>query len=463
MSMSSRPQNQGSPEQRVGRLVARLRNHALWDSLLIFSPPLLVAICIAAYCHHAGWIAPLTLLLLGPTIVGLGFFAVVARYRTLIPARNFAAHLVDEKTDAKDRFLTLSSIQGSPQPAPLVARLRGEAAALLERIDFRREFPYRIKRSFCWSLSGSLLAAALFYFSMPLAESRLRQALPHENIREVAEKMARQPRLLGLADRLQTLAARLQQTSVQEPEKRTLIHQALEQIENQQKKEKEKESQDLLGEALSALRGLEEQSGRQQKEPAEDGGGIQSGTADEDAGKGQKNQGSDGAKGERSAERGNDPQKGKTARGDSKEQGKEQSSQAEGEKRSEQPDPNKSDKGPGAEVTGKTRGGREEKPGQEKLGRSRSEEPPRDAPPAERFYKPGEQGKGGVKGAGYVTVQLPEEMAVEAKGERTIGNPAKETKTYPKVPVSNTPLPAHVPDAPAEKQQLPLEYRGIIR
>jgi hypothetical protein len=29
--------------------------------------------------------------------------------------------------------------------------------------------------------------------------------------------------------------------------------------------------------------------------------------------------------------------------------------------------------------------------------------------------------------------------------------------------VSNVPLPPHVPDAPAEKQQLPLEYRGIIR
>jgi hypothetical protein len=109
-------------------------------------------------------------------------------------------------------------------------------------------------------------------------------------------------------------------------------------------------------------------------------------------------------------------------------------------------------------VKGKSQGGP-----QEKLGRSRSEEPPKDAPPAERFYKPGEQGKAGIKGAGYVTVQLPEELAVESKGEGPLGKPAKETKTYPKAPVSNAPLPAHVPDAPAEKQPLPLEYRGIIR
>jgi hypothetical protein len=44
-----------------------------------------------------------------------------------------------------------------------------------------------------------------------------------------------------------------------------------------------------------------------------------------------------------------------------------------------------------------------------------------------------------------------------------INKPSKETKAYPKTPVSNAPLPAHVPDAPTETQQLPLEYRGIIR
>jgi hypothetical protein len=148
-------------------------------------------------------------------------------------------------------------------------------------------------------------------------------------------------------------------------------------------------------------------------------------------------------------------QKEKSARSDSREKSKEKSSQADGAGRGEQPDPNKSDRGAGTELAAKTRAG-----SPEKLGRSRSEEPPRDAPPAERFYKPGEEGKG-VKGAGYVTVQLPEELAVESKGEGTIGKPTKDI--YPKSPMSNAPLPAHVPGAPAEKQPLPLEYRGIIR
>jgi hypothetical protein len=240
------------------------------------------------------------------------------------------------------------------------------------------------------------------------------------------------------------------------------IHQTLKQVEDQQKKEKEQESQDLLGQALTTLEGLEKQAGQRQKESAEPSGGSQNSSSGED-GEGQRNQASDGTQDERRAARGNDLQKEKIARGDSKQPGEQKNPQTKGASAGEEPDPNRSDKGSGAEGSGKTRGAQEEKLGQEKLGRSRSEEPPRDGPPAERFYKPGEKGRDGVKGAGYVTVQLPEEMAVEAKGQETTGNPAKETKTTPKVPVGNVPLPAHLPDAPAEKQQLPLEYRGIIR
>ena len=60
-------------------------------------------------------------------------------------------------------------------------------------------------------------------------------------------------------------------------------------------------------------------------------------------------------------------------------------------------------------------------------------------------------------------MQLPEELAADSKGEATTIKQTKEAKAYPKAPVSNVPLPAHVPEAPTEKQQLPLEYRGIIR
>jgi hypothetical protein len=458
MGTSADAQNRESPEQRVGRLVAQLRNHALWDSLLIFSPPLLVAIYLAVYLYRGAWIAPIAFLLLSGAVIGVGLLAVVVRTRPLIPSVRSAARLVDERTKAKDRFLTLATIDVALWPAALVGRLRGEAATLLERIDFRREFPYRIKRSFYWSFLVSLIAAALFHLSMPLMGSTRRQAPAYEKLSELAEKMAQRPHLSVLAHDLRTLAMKLEQPNVAEQEKQMLIHKTLEQVERQQKKEEEKESRALLGETSSTLQGLEQQSARSQQKDAEKGGGAQSNPS-QGQGEGKQSQGGGDSKGELNAERSKDMQQGQGARGDSKEQGKEKNQQSQGDGKDNQPDPSsKSDKETGKELTGKTPGG-----SQEKLGRSRSEEIPHGAPPPERFYQPGEQGKEGVKGARYVTVQLPEELAADSKGEGTIGKPSKETRAYPKAPVSNAPLPAYVPDAPTEKQQLPLEYRGIIR
>jgi hypothetical protein len=110
-------------------------------------------------------------------------------------------------------------------------------------------------------------------------------------------------------------------------------------------------------------------------------------------------------------------------------------------------------------MSGKTEGNREDKLGKNK----QSEEIPRGAPPAERFSRPGEQGNEGIKGARYVTVQLPEDVAADSKGETTGAKDSKNNRVGPKLPVSNVPLPAHVADAPTEKQQVPLEYRELIR
>src|SRR4029077_12509124 len=166
MRTSSDVENRGSPEHRVDRLAAQLRNHALWDSLLIFLPPLLLSIYFLIYLYRAAWIAPPTLLVLGVASIVVALLAMVARYRPLIPSVRFAARLVDERTGAQDRFLTLATIDAGLWPSSFLARLRGEAAALLARIDFRREFPYRIKRSFYWSLLACLVVAALFHLSM---------------------------------------------------------------------------------------------------------------------------------------------------------------------------------------------------------------------------------------------------------------------------------------------------------
>jgi hypothetical protein len=315
-----------------------------------------------------------------------------------------------------------------------------------------------MKRSFYWSFLVSLVAAVLFHLSMPLLGSTRRQVSAYERINELAEKMAQRPHLAALAHDLQTLAAKLQQPSASEQEKETLIHKNLEEVERQQKQEKEKDSRTLLGEASSTLKGLEQQSARsQQKDSEKSGGGARGDLSQEGEGQGRQSQGDGDSKGDRNAEVSNEMQRGQNARGSSKEQGKEKIQQSQGDGKNQQSDSSRqSDKNAAQDLTGKSSGDTQQ------LGRSRSEKIPDGAPPAERFYKPGE-GKEGVKGAGYVTVQLPEELAADSKGETTTTKQAKEPRAYPTPPVSNVPLPAHVPDAPTEKQQLPLEYRGIIR
>src|SRR5437773_10838360 len=150
-----------SPEKLIHRLVTQLGNHALWDALLIFLPPLIVAIYLLIYFFQARWIGPLGLFLMIVTVAGL-VLAVLFRYRPLVPSVGSAARLVDDHTGAKDRFLTLLTIEPSPNAASLVSRLRMEAAQFQTRIELKRDFPFQIKRSFYWSVFGSMVAALLF-------------------------------------------------------------------------------------------------------------------------------------------------------------------------------------------------------------------------------------------------------------------------------------------------------------
>jgi hypothetical protein len=79
----------------------------------------------------------------------------------------------------------------------------------------------------------------------------------------------------------------------------------------------------------------------------------------------------------------------------------------------------------------------------------------------ERFLKPGEKGEKGIKGARFVTVELPEGQEPARPSGRS---KSSRRRLRPKVPVSNVPLPPFKgADAARKKQQVPLEYRGLIR
>ena len=455
-----------SPETFVGHVAQQLRSHVLWDSLLIFSPPVLAVLYLIVVLYRAASIPALPVLLLAPASIVIGMLAVILRFRSRVPSLPATAGLVDDKAEAKDRFITLTTVDSSPSSEAMLGRLRREAMGLLNRVEMRRDFPYRLKRSFYWSLIGSLVVIVLFHllFNGTLTRSGV---APQQRIRALAEQMAQRPPLAEIARGLRSLAAKLDDPQLARQEKQSLTQEIQKQVEEQQKKEEQQDnkdllSKDLLSEASSTLKSLEQEpGGENQQEQQKEGGGVQSNASQEGRGEGKQGQGSGGdSKGEVSAQLNPEMKDGKSTQGDP--QGKSQQNnpgeQKEQKANQPQPDPTNPEKTNTDKSAGKMKESSEGK-----SGKNTSEELPQDGPPAERYYQPGEQGREGIKGAKYVTVQLPEEIAPGGNDVATSSKDGKEIRNRPKLPVSNVPLPAHVPEAPAEKQRMPLEYRDLIR
>ena len=450
-----------SPEQLIHSLVRKLRHQVLWDALLLVSPPLAVVLYCLFYLAFNTWISPIFAALLGFAALCLGALAIAMRYRPNVPSIRAAAHLIDDRAGAQDRFLTLATLQASSSTMLLVSRLRAEAAALQSRIALKREFPYRIKRHVYTSLVFSVAAALLFHLLLPVAHSTLHPQTAYDRLRDLAQQMALRPGLQDIARSLQNIAAKLEDPRMPAQEKGDLAQEERRKLEEQEKKQPEKQDRDLLSQAAGTLEGMEQQAGAgERKKDQEGGGGIQSNLPQQGQGEGEQSEGSGGdSKGEH-GQSNSEMQQGKMAQGDPKPQGNEKSAGDKSGGNDSQPDPNK----PGKDQSDKNRAGKTDGNGADQDGRNKvTEEIPQAAPPAERLYKPGEGGYQGIKGAGYVTVQLPEELASEEKG----GGQKRDSKggkaQASQIPVSNVPLPKHVPDAPSERQQMPLEYRGIIR
>ena len=451
-------QEYGSPEDFVHRLVRHLRNHVVWDSLLTFSPPVLALLYLLAVVYRGEWIPALPLLLLALAVIVIGLLAVILRVRPRVLSMPAAARLVDDKAEAKDRFVTLATVELSPSSEAMLARLRREAMGMLSRVEIRRDFPYQLKRPFYWSTIGSLAVILLFHLLVNSSFTKSGVSL-QQRIRDLAEQMTHRPPLAEIARGLQSLADKLDNLQVASEEKQSLIDKMQEQIERQQDREQEQNNQNLLSDASSTLKSLEQETGGGgQQEQKKDGGGVQSNASQEGQGEGKTNQGGGGdSKGELSAQLNPEMKDGKSAQGDPQGKGQEKNLGDQKEQKADQSDPSNPEK------TTDESAGKMKQNSEGRSGKSRSEEMPKDGPPAERYRQPGEQGPDGIKGAKYVTVQLPEEIVADSSGTTTSSKDGKEIRNRPKLPISNVPLPAHVPEAPAEKQRMPLEYRDLIR
>ena len=464
MALSSNLAERTRPETVVFRLRARLGNHALWDALFFFIPPVLAGLCAAYLLLQGAWVNQLVASATAIIAIGLGALAVILRYRPRIPKLPQAAHLVDQRAGAKDHFLTLATIDPANCPEPLLSRLRQDTEEMAGRVELTRDFPYKVKTPTYWSAGSSLIALLLLYFLLPVAGAMIHPVSASQRLRELAEKMAQAPRLKDLAESLKTLAAKLEEAKIQPEEKQASVQELEQKIAERQKQEGEKNNHDLLSQAADELKGAEQQQSaggqEQQKNQSQGGGNLQSNLAKEGQGEGKQSQGSGGADGEgkMSAQSSKDMEQGKSAQGNPKEPGQDKNQQHQGDAKGNQPDPNRPGKESDRDKAEKGQGGSKEGSGKNQA----SEQPPQSAPPAERFYQAGE-GKNGIKGARYVTVQLPEDVAAESKGESKATKIGIGNRGRSQVPVSNVPLPAHLPNAATEKQPMPLEYRGIIR
>jgi hypothetical protein len=459
MQVSARLIRRERPESLVHRVVARLRRQALWDSLLLFVPPAVALIGLFAALFQTAWLSPNALAVAAIIVIALSVLAVALRCRPRVPSVRSAARLVDQQVGAQDHFLTLATVEAAKQPVALIARLRGQAEQFRDRVELRRDFPYRPKPSAYWSSGGSLIAAVLIYFLLPVGFPGRDLAATPERLRDAARQLAVKPELRALAEELETIAARLEDPNVSPEEKQTLTERLEQKIEEERKKTQPEENRDLLSQAVSAVGGQEQQqaSGGQQEKQQKGAGGIQTNAPQQGQGKNQQSQGGSGdGKGESAAQLNQGMDQGKSSQTKPDQPGRDKNSSGEAKNKQNHPDPDQPD--PSKSNPGKTQGGVKEGGGKQQA----SAEPPPQGGPAERFYKPGE-GKDGIKGAGYVTVQLPEEVVADAKGESRASKDPKNARTRTPVPVSNVPLPAHVPNAPAEKQPLPIEYRDIIR
>jgi hypothetical protein len=449
------------PEQLLRGVRGRLRQHALWDALLLFLPPLATLVYCLVFLLVNDWISLFSAAAFVLLAIALAVLAIVVSYRPHVPSITSAARMIDHRIGAQDRFLTLATLSSPPAPATLVSRLRLETARLQNRITIKRDFRYKMDRKVYPSLLISVLTAVLFPLVLPLADSTRHPVRIDGDLRELADRMARRPNLEQSARSLRNLATKLDDPSVPQDEKRELIHEERQKIEQDQRRQADPEDRDLLSQAAGTLQGVEQQAGQGEgRKDQAGGGGIEATLPQQARGEGTSdNQSGSGSKDNLTAQLDNNMQPGKKAEPKPEKSGKAQSSSADSSGNAHKAEPDQSSKDQRNERAGKTDAAQDRRGGRSKS----SEEIPQGAPPAERLYKPGEGEYQGIKGAGYVTVQLPEQLAGQGKGTRQKRDGQGGTAGNSQIPVSNVPLPKHVPDAPTEKQQMPLEYRAIIR
>lgn len=442
------------PEKLLDGLRHRLRAHALWEAVLLFLPPLLAVGYIAFLLHRLTWVGANTVVAAGAALVCVAVLLAAWRFRSRLASPRVLARLIDNRAEAKDRFVTLATIDPTSCSHALLSRLRSEAASLVPRVDLKRDFPFRVPRSVLNASIASLAAVLLFHLLLDLAPRAMPRARAVKELALLSQELSRVSGFEKPAERLKTLLAKLEEPTVSKEEKHALTEQLLIRIREQLAGAQRGtgSGEELLRRAADLLSGLEQ--GLEKGQGKGSGGGQQRTPWGRDGAGNKTGEGSDAEhRGGLTIPSLNLP--GSPVPGLTTPRGGQLKGEAEGGRGGEGQDAQGPDKGSNLE--------RGTKAGAELKGIQGKWEQKPTGPTPERFLRPGEKGEAGLKGSRFVTVRLPEEeTGSEAGGAQAGGK--RNRVVSPKPPVGNLPLrQPDQPEASPEKQPVPLEYRGMIR
>ena len=420
----------GSPEMLAPRLQTRLRRHFLWDSLLLFVPPL------AAFLYGTGllfqwhWIGAEVLVFSAAAGFGIALALGCDRVRG-IPTVPTLARLIDDKVHGRDRFLTLATLNLYSAPSSLVLRLKDEAKRLLHRVNLTKDFPYRIKRGALVSCLTSAMVVLAFRALLPAALSPWPTST---SLREIVEGGNRlwENSASALTRQVEGLMSRLRrQIPLPWQAPPAKLKQASESI-TPKEPQPQRPSDSQLSDRVARARGGEDPKLKDRgsrRDPRGSGGALQN-SKELRGGKRETR----GPPSKALSSKNSEDRKEKDLKGGEAKAGI-----------------GGGDRGMGARQRDQTHGG----------SSTRQRKIPKGKTP-ERFRRPGEDGGRGLQGARFVTVELPEDAApVLASGP---GEGGTSPSKLP-VSVSNIPLPPpqQKRDHDGEIQHIPLEYRQLIR
>jgi hypothetical protein len=452
-----------------------------------------IAVALAGCC----WVIldllalPQWLIFVPLTVLGAWLVLVTQQAKRSVE-QDFAATLIDEKTDSKDRFLTVStSPQGQPD-SPLFPMLQRQVAERIPAFRLDRDVPFVFDRRIVASLIGSALCILALIMLPPLfAPTEESDAaspasfIPQQEIQkleEAARMLTRKgapPEEQAAGQQLRTLAENLKDPTLSQEDKQRLIEETQKKIQlsmpqllpfdlkifandskndtgegnRSDKQQKEGESQGKSNEPAEKGRGASPSGGtdrqqqgaqdgqqqadnKSQPQPKEGGGGIKFNQPQQSKTGENKEQRGQGP-GEQQQAAQNQAPTSNTPGSDPNRPGGQDGSKQDQEKQGQTPNPDQPGQGEGGKGS-TTSGGR-----------------------GERFTKPGEQPGGFLtKDARFVKVRIPMGTEPQGKGDTLTDN---YDAVQPKTPYSNAPLKDASPDEVQPKQPIPLEYRTILK